>query len=70
MDAELAHLHEQVGNQDKQYAELTAFLRSQLIEANKTIKNFDKNVTENCTTLYNQQVMLSKGVERNSFTIQ
>ena len=69
MDAELAHLHEQVGNQDKEYAELTAFIRSQLIEANKTIKNFDKNVTDNCTILHNWQVVLSKGIERNTFTI-
>jgi hypothetical protein len=41
-----------------------------LLEANKTIKTFDKNVTDNCTLLHNQQVMLAKGIERNTFTIQ
>ena len=40
------------------------------MEANKTLKQFDENVTNNCTTLYNQQIMLAKSIDRNSFTIE
>jgi len=68
-DAELAHLHKQVGHQDKKFYKLASFLNEHLKAGNETLKAFEKHTQGNCATLLKQQMQIATAVEKNTFTL-
>jgi hypothetical protein len=55
-DVELAHLHQQVGQQDEKFYKLASFLNEQLKAGNLKIKAFEEHTQSNCMTLHTQQM--------------